>query len=203
MRYNTGPKTDPSGTPTKRTRLNMIHRFWHTGYGCKDKIHQLYRCWSFERNKLWFNLSKATDRSNKINNTFFHLFKASRISLWTPSNEVSVPWKTLYADCKVTWRSLLDKVLLYFFSFIDLNLFLKKWYKRKRKKKEWERPWIIERPDRKLADAIGSNIVEKCDVTLSRAIQPFTSDVTCMRVLFSSHISLSLSSTMRIAHVLK
>ena len=37
--------------------------------------------------------------------------------------------------------------------------------------------WIIERLDRKLADAIGSNRVEKCDVTLSRAIQPFTSDV--------------------------
>ena len=33
-------------------------------------------------------------------------------------------------------------------------------------------PWIIERLDRKLADAIGSNIVENCDVTLSRAIQP-------------------------------
>ena len=38
-------------------------------------------------------------------------------------------------------------------------------------------PWIIERLDRKLADVIGSNIVEKCDVTLSRAIQPLTSDV--------------------------
>ena len=36
--------------------------------------------------------------------------------------------------------------------------------------------------DRKLADAIGSNIVEKCDVTLSRAIQPLTSDV--LGVLF-------------------
>ena len=35
----------------------------------------------------------------------------------------------------------------------------------------------IERLDRKPADAIGSNIVEKCDVTLSRAIQPLTSDV--------------------------
>ena len=34
------------------------------------------------------------------------------------------------------------------------------------------RSWIIERLDRKLADAIGSNIVEKCDVTLLRAIQP-------------------------------
>ena len=28
--------------------------------------------------------------------------------------------------------------------------------------------WIIERLDRKLADVIGSNIVGKCDVTLSR-----------------------------------
>ena len=36
--------------------------------------------------------------------------------------------------------------------------------------------WIIERLDRKLADVIGSNIVEKCDVTSSRAIQPLTSD---------------------------
>ena len=36
--------------------------------------------------------------------------------------------------------------------------------------------WIIERLDRKLADVIGSNVVEKCDVTLSRAIQPLTSD---------------------------
>ena len=42
--------------------------------------------------------------------------------------------------------------------------------------------WIIERLDRKLADVIGSNIVGKCDVTLSRAIQPLTSDV--LRVLF-------------------
>ena len=47
--------------------------------------------------------------------------------------------------------------------------------------------WIIERLDRKLADAIGSNIVEKCDVTLSRAIQPFWASY------FSSHISLSPS----------
>ena len=39
-------------------------------------------------------------------------------------------------------------------------------------------------PDRKLADVIGSNIVEKCDVTLSRAIQPLTSD------LFASYSSL-------------
>ena len=40
-----------------------------------------------------------------------------------------------------------------------------------------KKSWIIERLDRKLADVIGSNIVEKCDVTLSRAIQPLTSDV--------------------------
>ena len=39
------------------------------------------------------------------------------------------------------------------------------------------KPWIIERLDRKLADGIGSNTVEKCDVTLSRAIQPLTFDV--------------------------
>ena len=43
------------------------------------------------------------------------------------------------------------------------------------------RTWIIERLDRKLADAIGSNIVEKCDVTLSTAIQPLKFDV--LRVL--------------------
>ena len=64
--------------------------------------------------------------------------------------------------------------------------------------------WIIERLDRKLADAIGSNIVEKCDVTLSRAIQPLTSDV--LRVLFFVayfFIYISLSSIIRIAHVLK
>ena len=45
--------------------------------------------------------------------------------------------------------------------------------------------WIIERPDRKLADVIGSNIVEKSDVTSSRAIQPLTSDV--LASYFSSH----------------
>ena len=48
--------------------------------------------------------------------------------------------------------------------------------------------WIIERLDRKLADVIGSNIVEECDVTLSRAIQPLTFDVFVP--YFSSHISL-------------
>ena len=54
---------------------------------------------------------------------------------------------------------------------------------------------MIERLDRKLADAIVSNIVEKCDVTLSRAIQPLTSDV--LRVFNeSSHIA-------QIVHVLK
>ena len=55
--------------------------------------------------------------------------------------------------------------------------------------------WIIERLDRKLADVIGSNIVEKCDVTLSTAIQPLTSDV--LRVFNSS------SHIFQIAHVLK
>ena len=34
--------------------------------------------------------------------------------------------------------------------------------------------WIIERLDRRLADVIGSNTVEKCDVTLSRTIKPYT-----------------------------
>ena len=73
-----------------------------------------------------------------------------------------------------------------------------------RKIKDEVKAWIIERLDRKLADAIGSNIVEKCDVTLSRAIQPLTSDV--LRVLFFIayfFIYISLSSTIRIAHVLK
>ena len=42
--------------------------------------------------------------------------------------------------------------------------------------------WIIEGLDRKLADMIGYNIVEKCEVTLLRAIQPLTFDV--LRVLF-------------------
>ena len=60
--------------------------------------------------------------------------------------------------------------------------------------------WITERLDRKLADAIGSNIVEKCDVTLSRAIQPHS---TFCASYVSSHISLSLSSTIHIGHVLK
>ena len=48
--------------------------------------------------------------------------------------------------------------------------------------KVFRKPWIIERLDRKLADVISSNIVEKCDVTLSRAIHPLSSDV--LRVLF-------------------
>ena len=60
--------------------------------------------------------------------------------------------------------------------------------------------WIIERLDRKLADAISSNIVEKCDVTLSRAIQPLS---TSCASYVSSHISLSLSSNIHIGHVLK
>ena len=50
------------------------------------------------------------------------------------------------------------------------------------------RPWIIERLDRKLAEVIGSNVVEKCDVTSSRAIQPLTSDVFAS--YFFSHSSL-------------
>ena len=60
----------------------------------------------------------------------------------------------------------------------------------------WERawssiPWIIERLDRKLADVIGSNIVEKCDVTLSRAVQPLTIDV--LRVLlFLAYFTISV-----------
>ena len=45
-------------------------------------------------------------------------------------------------------------------------------------------PWIIERLDRKLADATGSNIVEKCDVMFSRAIQPLTSGSDVLRILF-------------------
>ena len=61
-----------------------------------------------------------------------------------------------------------------------------------------KRARIIERLDRKLADVIGSNIVKKCDVTLSRAIQPLTSDD--LHVLF---FLASLSSTTRIARVLK
>ena len=49
--------------------------------------------------------------------------------------------------------------------------------------------WIIERLDRKLADAIVSNIVEKCDVTLSRATQPL--DV--LRVLcFLAYFTISV-----------
>ena len=61
--------------------------------------------------------------------------------------------------------------------------------------------WIIERLDRKLADAIGSNVVGKCGVTLSRAIQPLTADV--LRVLLFIAYFISLSSTIQIAHVLK
>ena len=62
--------------------------------------------------------------------------------------------------------------------------------------------WIIERLDRKLADAIVSNIVEKCDVTLSRAIQPH-STFCASYVSSASYISLSLSSTIPMGHVLK
>ena len=55
--------------------------------------------------------------------------------------------------------------------------------------------WIIERLDRKLADAIGSNIVGKCDIT-PRDIQLLTSDV--LRIAYF----ISLSSTIQIAHAL-
>ena len=55
--------------------------------------------------------------------------------------------------------------------------------------------WIIERLDGKMAVVIGSNIVEKCDITLSRAIN-LLHPMFCASY-FSSHISLSL-----IAHVL-
>ena len=52
-------------------------------------------------------------------------------------------------------------------------------------------PWIIERLDKKLADAIVSNTVEKCDVTLSRATQPLTFDV--LRVLcFLAYFTISV-----------
>ena len=52
-------------------------------------------------------------------------------------------------------------------------------------------PWIIERLDRKLGDAIGSNIVEECDVTLSRAIQPLAYIRSFARLTFDRifHIS--------------
>ena len=53
-------------------------------------------------------------------------------------------------------------------------------------------PWIIERLDRKLADEIGSNIVEKCDVTLSRAIQPLTSDVLHILLFIAFFLSQSV-----------
>ena len=75
-------------------------------------------------------------------------------------------------------------------------------YKRKKKiRTEEMKPWIIERLDRKLTDAIVSNIVEKCGVTSSRAIQHLTSDV--LRVLLFIAYFISLSSTIQIAHVLK
>ena len=58
-------------------------------------------------------------------------------------------------------------------------------------RKKWIRSWIIERLDRKLADAIGFNTVEKCDVTLSRVIQPLTFDV--LRVLcFLAYFTISV-----------
>ena len=48
---------------------------------------------------------------------------------------------------------------------------------------------------------ISSNIVEKCDVTLSRAIQPLTSDILSV-LLFIAYF-ISLSSTIQVAYVLK
>ena len=58
-------------------------------------------------------------------------------------------------------------------------------------RKKWIRSWIIERLDRKLADAIGFNTVEKCGVTLSRVIQPLTFDV--LRVLcFLAYFTISV-----------
>ena len=58
-------------------------------------------------------------------------------------------------------------------------------------RKKWIRSWIIERLDRKLADAIGSNTEGKGDVTLSRAIQPLTFDV--LRVLcFLAYFTISV-----------
>ena len=75
-----------------------------------------------------------------------------------------------------------------------------KWPRKKQTQPVIGESWTIERLDRKLADAIVSNIVEKCDVTLSRAIQPHS---TFCASYVSSHISLSLSSTINIGHVLK
>ena len=50
---------------------------------------------------------------------------------------------------------------------------------------------MIEKLDRKLADVIGSNLVGKCDVTLSRAIQPLTSDVLCV-LFFLAYFTISV-----------
>ena len=54
------------------------------------------------------------------------------------------------------------------------------------------KPWVIERLDRKLDDVIGSNVVEICDVTLSRAIQPLSSDVLCV-LFFLAYFTISVS----------
>ena len=54
----------------------------------------------------------------------------------------------------------------------------------RRKEEDCVIPWIIERLDRKLADAIGSN-TEKCDVSLSRTNQPLTFDI--LRVFNTFH----------------
>ena len=70
-----------------------------------------------------------------------------------------------------------------------------------KQRKKWIRSWIIERLDRKLADAIGSNTVE--NVT-SHYREPFNLlHSTFCASYVSLHISLSLFSTIRIGHVLK
>ena len=56
--------------------------------------------------------------------------------------------------------------------------------------------WIIEGLDRKLADMIGYNIVEKCDVTLLKPSNLLHS-MFCASY-FPSFISLSLSSTLQL-----
>ena len=58
------------------------------------------------------------------------------------------------------------------------------------------------RLDGKLADVIGSNIVEKCDIRHYREPSNLLHPMF-FKPYFSSHISLSLSSTIQIAHVLK
>ena len=68
-------------------------------------------------------------------------------------------------------------------------------------------PLIIERLDRKLADVIDSNIVEKRDVTLSRAIQPLDFFKVVRMVFWSgvvgpgTNVELSLARASRSALV--